>query len=216
METSDFVYFDGTYIEERKLVNMAKQAGSYQIAEHYAIHLLYHAFKYKKDYLIDEVNNIRKFYSLPPFPPLYATSAISQTMPDYTYENKESNDLARAKYKSLDEEKRIEVIRRSLILLVLKDKNLFDEKRKWIGIYLVIRDRLCMMNRKDFIEFANKCTPADWDDNIRIGETTMSNIGRYISYEDRDEAYYDMKNNPFEDLCDTFWSILIHEIMTTD
>ena len=80
----------------------------------------------------------------------------------------------------------------------------------------MIRDRLCMMNRKDFIEFANICTPADWDDNIRIGETTMSNIGRYISYEDRDEAYYDMKNNPFEDLCDTFWSILIHEIMTTD
>ena len=68
----------------------------------------------------------------------------------------------------------------------------------------------------DFKSFANKCTPAEWEDNIRIGETTMSNIGRYISYEDRDEAYYDMKNNPFEDLGDKFWDILVHEILNTD
>ncbi|MBR3080443.1 MAG: hypothetical protein IKH01_11640 [Prevotella sp.] len=216
MEASDFVYFDGTYIEERKLVNMAIQAGSYLIAEHYLCSLLYHAVMHKKDYLADEVNKIRKFYTLPPFPSLYAAPDKSQVLPFSKQKKKDYNDLARERFQALDEEKKIEIVRNSLILLVLKDENLFDEKKKWIGIYLVIRDRLCKMSCIDFKSFANKCTPAEWEDGIRIGETTMSNIGRYISYEDRDEAYYDMKNNPFEDLCDKFWDILVHEILNTD
>lgn len=216
METSDFVYFDGSYIEERKLVNMAIQAGSYSFAEHYVCSLLYHAVIHKKDYLAEEVNKIRKFYMLPPFPSPYATLDNSQVLPFSKQKKKDYNDLARERFHVLDEEKKIEIVRNSLILLVLKDENLFDEKKKWIGIYLVIRDRLCKMNCIDFKSFANKCTPAEWEDSIRIGETTMSNIGRYISYEDRDEAYYDMKNNPFEDLCDKFWDILVHEILNTD
>lgn len=216
METSDFVYFDGTYIEERKLVNMAKQAGCYSFAEHYVCSLLYHAVIHKKDYLAEEVNKIRKFYALPPFPSIYTIQDNSQVLPFSKQKKKDHNDLARERFHVLDEEKKIEIVRNSLILLVLKDENLFDEKKKWIGIYLVIRDRLWKMSCIDFKSFANKCTPAEWEDNIRIGETTMSNIGRYISYEDRDEAYYDMKNNPFEDLCDKFWDILAHEILNTD
>lgn len=213
-EISDFVYCDGDYIEEESLLNRARNADTYQHAEHYLCPLLFHATIYKKDYLAEEVNKVRKHFSLPPFPSPHSNPASINNLPYYILKKKKPEDLAREKYKSFDKEKRIEIVRKCLIILTLKDKNIFHNKSCWIGIFLVIKDRLLVMSQTDFFEFAESCTPSDWDDKLRIGGTTMSNFGRYIIYEDREEAYYDMTNNPFEDLCEMFWSILRNKILT--
>jgi hypothetical protein len=49
---------------------------------------------------------------------------------------------------------------------------------------------------------------------LQIGERTLSNFGRCVAYEDRLEAYYDMEQNPWSELCDTYWNILMQQILT--
>jgi hypothetical protein len=49
-------------------------------------------------------------------------------LPFSKQKKKDHDDLARERFHVLDEEKKIEIVRNSLILLVLKDENLFEEK----------------------------------------------------------------------------------------
>lgn len=215
-ETSMYVNIDGTFIKEERVLEMAKQAGSILFAEHYLCPLLHHALLLKKDYLAEEVNKIRRHYALPPYATPCPTPASTNNMPQLIQKKKSPDDIAKEKYKKMDVKKRIEVVRRSLVLLILNDKTLFNSKSCWIGIYLVIKDRLIKMTQKDFKAFAEKCTPQDWEKNLMIVKSTMSNVGRKISYEDRQQAYYDMESNPFEELCEKFWSVLLNEILTVE
>ena len=101
----------------------------------------------------------------------------------------------------------------------LKDMhaNLFKSKIDWNGIFLVVRDRLDESVRKsEFYTLAQKMTPEGWPTDMKIALSTMTNFAHYVEYNDRQEAYYDMENNPWEDLCDRFWEILEELILTSD
>ena len=74
---SDFVFHDGAYLRKEVLVTMAKNAGSYLLAEHYISSLLVHAILYKLPDIIDDVNEIREHYHVPPYPDLKAALASS-------------------------------------------------------------------------------------------------------------------------------------------
>ena len=81
---------------------------------------------------------------------------------------------------------------------------------------MVVRDRLVgeSLKQTGFFNFANEITPEDWPVRLRIGENTSKNFGREIDADDRGEAYYDMKQNPQKELCDTFWEIVKSMILT--
>lgn len=215
-ETGMYVNIDGTFIQEDRVLEMAKQAGGISLAEHYLCPLLHHALLLKKDYLAEKVNEVRRHYNLAPFETPCSTPASTNNMPQMLRRKKSSDDLARERFKRMNSEKRIEVVKRCLVLLILNDKTLFNNKSCWIGIYLVIRDRLIRMSQRDFKTFSEKCTPSDWGKKLWIGNSTMSNLGRIISFDDRQQAYYDMENNPFDELCEKFWSILLNEILTAE
>jgi hypothetical protein len=53
-----------------------------------------------------------------------------------------------------------------------------------------------------------------WPGELQIGERTLSNFGRCVAYKDRLEAYYDMEKNPWAELCDTYWNLLMQQILT--
>ena len=74
---SDFVFHDGAYLRKEVLVTMAKNAGSFLLAEHYINSLLVHAILYKLPDIIDDVNEIREHYHVPPYPDLKAALASS-------------------------------------------------------------------------------------------------------------------------------------------
>ena len=76
-----FVNIDGIFVKEDRVLEMAKLAGSIAYAEHYLCPLLYHALLYKKDYLAEEVNKIRKHYALPPYATSCSTPASTNNMP---------------------------------------------------------------------------------------------------------------------------------------
>ena len=40
-------------------------------------------------------------------------------------------------------------------------------------------------------------------------------MSRYIKAEDRELAYYEMEDNPFDELCNEFWMILSEQILTS-
>ena len=83
----------------------------------------------------------------------------------------------------------------------------------WIGIYLVVRDRLDEdLKKKPFCGYS--ITPDDWPSELTLGSYSLSNMERHIKGEDKEEPYYLMDNNPFKDLCDEFWKILFSLILT--
>ena len=209
----DYVYVDGEYIDEKRLVKMAECADSHQTAEHYTNFLLLHGIRKRRWYLADVVDNIRKVRNLPVIPASITTPTSPDNMPSYNRTELDKNIIARKKYKKFDDEKKQSVVKNSLVLLMIKDKTMFKRQIHWIGIYIVIRDRLDNMNQKDFHIFARKCVPSDWNEKLQISPHTMSNLGRYLK-EEKDIDYFEMTNNPFEDLCETFWSILRNEILT--
>ena len=61
----------------------------------------------------------------------------------------------------------------------------------------------------DFMNMADSITPEEFPDKLHISESTMKNFTKVISDpRDRNEAYYDMKNNPQKDFCEEFWDVL--------
>ena len=85
-------------------------------------------------------------------------------------------------------------------------KAIFWQKQHWMGVYLVLRDRLGMRcSQKGFADYAPKITPQNCLDNLRIGQTTMTNFSKIVI---EDKPYFEMKHNPFEDVCKTLWDII--------
>jgi hypothetical protein len=72
------------------------------------------------------------------------------------------------------------------------------------------------LKMKDFIGYANSIMPADWPLKLKMSMNTYKNFGREIDFNDKDEAYYDMENNPWEELCNVFWKITEQLILTSD
>ena len=212
---SDFVFHDGAYLRKEVLVTMAKNAGSFLLAEHYINSLLVHAILYKLPDIIDDVNEIREHYHVPPYPDLKAALASS------TEKSKQENGLpsleeqARDIYIHLNDKAQRMLLKDCLQLLIIEHPNMFQQKSHWMGVYHVVHDRLDgNLSKTDFYDFALDITPEDWPENLRIIPSTFSNYGRYVKYEDRQEAYYDMNDCPWQPLCDTLWDIIKNRLLT--
>ena len=113
---------------------------------------------------------------------------------------REQNESARKKYQAMSKKERKLIIEESLIVLIKKHRQLFTSKNHWIGLYLVVKDRVDGGLTK--LDFTNGVLGID-----------LSNFARCVDYEDRYEAYYDMESNPWEELCDVYWNILKGQIL---
>lgn len=194
---------------------MAMNAGSYNVAEHYIVSILFHATIYNLPQFNEYVNDIRSHYNLDPFPTTKEIASINNKS-SITALSKNPADKAREIYRKMTKEQRKAVLKEAMIHLKLDCMELFRNKSYWIGIYLVVKDRLDEnINQSNFYDLGVAITPDDWPQNKAIGKTTMSNLTRNIKdVKDRQEAYYDMTDNPFEELCDRFWNILLSLILT--
>lgn len=211
-EMYEFVYHDGMHIHVSKMIEMAKNAGSYNVAEHYIVSLLVHANRYHLKHIIDDVDNIRKHYNLAPFPKSDGP-ASGNNMPDFETPQSKQTDLAMTYYAKMTQEQREAVLKEALAQLRAENEEIFAKKACWIGIYLVVRDRLDEnLKMQVFCKF--DLTPNGWPTTLAIGTKSLSNIRRYIKGKDQFKAYYLMDDNPFKDLCDKFWGILLGLILT--
>lgn len=115
----------------------------------------------------------------------------------------------RTKYRRLDTVARAGLIKSAL--LEIYNRKLFTTKNHWIGTFLVVRDRLERpgFTQTDFQNLAENITPEEFPERLHISESTMKNFTKVITDpHDRNEAYYDMKNNPQEDFCDELWNAI--------
>lgn len=215
---NDYVFIDGVHLLKDKLLVMAKKVGIPNVAEHYLYFLTHHAFMYKMNDLMEEVSEIRDQYQFAPLPNPKPAPGSDKYNSNYTPLFESRDEKARKAYKKMSLDEKIEVLRISLQLLRLKNKLLFPKQNCWIGIYMVVRDRLdSILKPKDFYEiFAKNCMPSDWPEKLKIKESTLSTLSRYIKAEDREFVYYEMEENPFKDLCNEFWKNLSDIILTKD
>lgn len=214
-EWINFVEHDGKPHHINDLKDMAMNAGSYNVAEHYIVSILFHATIYHLPQFHKYVNEIRRHYNLEPFP-TSKEPASNNNMPQFAALPKKPADIAREIYRKMTKEQRKAVLKDAMIHLKHDCMELFKNKSCWIGIYLVVKDRLDEnINQSNFYDLGVAITPDGWPQNKAIGKTTMSNLTRNIKdVKDRQEAYYDMTDNPFEELCDRFWNILLSLILT--
>ena len=209
-EEVQYIWHDGATIPENLLISMAKTAGTYDGAKPYLFSLLAHGVMHGIGEYINKVNEIREQYNVQPIP-------VPNDMEENGFRQKHSysnSDKAKKKYLGLSEQKKHEVLMSSLYVLMSEHQGLFTSKTHWIGIFLVIHDRLDgKIIKTNFKVLASAITPAQWPAELCIGDSTMGNFSRLYDYSDRLEAYYDMENNPQKDLCNTFWDILESQIM---
>ena len=208
----EFVYLDGKWLKGDDVLTMAKNAGCMATAEHYLCAYLMNAVINGNMDAIAHLNEVRAIYNLKPIPDTDVNGKGG---------NRNGNDvkadMARKKFKTLTKEKRESLLKAGMKELKDMHANLFKSKIDWNGIFLVVRDRLDESVRKsEFYTLAQKMTPEGWPTDMKIALSTMTNFAHYVEYNDRQEAYYDMENNPWEDLCDRFWEILEELILTSD
>lgn len=84
-------------------------------------------------------------------------------------------------------------------------KKLFSNKQHWMGVYMVVRDRLNVnVKQNEFHTYADKITPDACPSKLRISPSTMTNFSKTVP----DGPYYKMKQNPFQELCFMLWTII--------
>lgn len=207
----EYVWHDGVRISDEQLISMARNAGSYALAEHYLCSLLAHGTMYGLTYYINKVNEVRAQYGVMPIPTPKQTDEQVWNNPRHTRQSLE--DQARMKYRAMSIEGRMALFRDCLMILRVNYPKLFRFKNQWQGVYLVVRDRLDNgLSQSDFLSFAKSAIPKDWPERLWINENVIKNFSRDMQYDDDDEAYYEMDYNPFGVLCDTFWEILKQQI----
>ena len=207
----EYVWHDGVRISDEQLISMARNAGSYALAEHYLCSLLAHGTMYGLTYYINKVNEVRNHYGVMPIP---TPKQADEEGCDNNRNTRHSlEDQARMKYRAMSIEGRVALFRDCLMILRVNYPKLFRFKNQWQGVYLVVRDRLDNgLSQSDFLSFAKSAIPKDWPARLWINENVIKNFSRDMQYDDDDEAYYEMDYNPFGLLCDTFWEILKQQI----
>lgn len=84
-------------------------------------------------------------------------------------------------------------------------KKLFYKKQHWMAVYMVLRDRLSIAIQQVYFEdYARRITPETCPTNYRISSSTMTNFSKTVP----EGPYFMMKQNPFEGLCSTLWTII--------
>lgn len=207
----EYVWHDGVRISDEQLISMARNAGSYALAEHYLTSLLAHGTMYGLTYYINKVNEVRARYGVMAIPMPKQTDEEGCGRVHCTRHSLE--DQARMKYRAMSIEGRVALFRDCLVILRMNYPKLFRFKNQWQGVYLVVRDRLDNgLSQSEFLSFAKSAIPKDWPARLWINENVIKNFSRDMQYDDDDEAYYEMDYNPFSLLCDTFWEILKQQI----
>lgn len=207
----EYVWHDGVRISDEQLISMARNAGSYALAEHYLTSLLAHGTMYGLTYYINKVNEVRAQYGVMPIPT--PKQADEEGCDNNRNTHHSLEDQARMKYRAMSMESRVALFRDCLMILRVNYPKLFRFKNQWQGVYLVVRDRLDNgLSQSDFLSFAKSAIPKDWPARLWINENVIKNFSRDMQYDDDDEAYYEMDYNPFGLLCDTFWEILKQQI----
>ena len=213
-DLKDYVYLDTMWLQEKQLLKLAMNVGSYQMAEHYLCAYLFDAVAKGKREALLEVNKVREHYGVQPIP-------LSQEdmQDDYELRGKtrvSASDLqAKKLFLQMSNAERVEVLRLSLTLLIA-NHHLFIYARHWLGIFMVVRDRLVgeSLNQQTFFTMANEMSPENLPKKLVYNENTRKNFGREINDMDRGEVYFKMRHNPQKDLCDTFWEILKKTLLT--
>ena len=159
-EEKEYVWLDGMLLKEEHLVKLAMNVGNYAQAEHYLFALLAHGVVYGKHELLEKVNEVREYYGVPKIP-----DAGNEVSRGGGRQGNSMDDKARAAFRKMEVEERRNILRSSLSLL-RNNHHLFTYARHWLGVFLVIRDRLEgeALKMKDFIDYANTIMPADWPD----------------------------------------------------
>ena len=200
--SNEYIYLDGMWLRREQLIQLALNAGRFDVAEHYLCALLADAVVSGRREAIVEVNEVREHYGV-------------KAIPLADGELEDDNEETKRLFLKMDREQRIDVLRRSMSRL-LSDYHLFIYARHWLAIFMVVRDRLVgvSLNQKNFLTLANEIAPEGLPLKLRFGENTRKNLGREIDECDRSEVYYRMKRNPQKQLCDTFWDIVKDIILT--
>lgn len=203
----EYIYLDGMWLQEKQLLKLAMNVGSFQLAEHYLCALLFDAVLKGRRETVLEVNKVREHYGVGAIP--INEECMEEDDDLLAKQRNTADDQAKQLFMKMTKEQRIHVLRLSMSLL-LSDYHLFIYARHWLSIYMVVKDRLIgeSLNQINFITLANTISPKDLPDRMRMRETVSKNFGREIDERDRGEVYYKMKRNPQKLLCDTFWDIL--------
>ena len=210
-ELSEYIFLDGMWLQEKQLLKLAMNVGNFALAEHYLCALLANAVIYGKRDVILKVNEVREFYGVPQIP-----TPGNEVTKDCSRQGDSLDNKARVIFRKMPVEERKELLR-SCLTLLRTNHHLFIYARHWLGVFLVIRDRLegNSLKMKNFIGYANDIMPLDWPKTLKMDLNTYKNFGREIDFKDKDEAYYDMENCPQRELCDTLWDIIKQTILTT-
>ena len=179
-ERLDCVWHDGIRMKDETLVGMAMKAGSYALAEHYLVTLMAHGLMYGFYDYIDLVNEVRAYYRVEKIPvPKKETQKTLMLMP-----KKKFYDDLRIRYQNMTTPEKEVLLQEALKGLMANHPDLFRKKYHWLGIYLVVRDRL---------------------------DYGLTNIYKVFEADDFENAYFEMAYNPMASLCDTFWDVLMQQ-----
>jgi hypothetical protein len=213
-ELSEYIYLDGMWLQEKQLLKLAMNVGSYALAEHYLCALLVDAVIKGRRQAVQEVNKVREKYGVSPIPLSDEDMEDDKELRGKTRVTA-ADEKARQIFLRMTEEERICVLRISMKRLI-SDYHLFIYARHWLGIFMVVKDRLVgeSLNQQTFINLANIIAPDDLPPKLRYRVSITKNFSREVLEEDRGEVYYKMRSNPQKLLCDTFWDIVKETILT--
>lgn len=205
-ERLDVVWHDGVRMKDETLVGMAKKAGSYALAEHYLVTLMAHGLMYGFYDYIDLVNEVRAYYRVEKIPvPKQETQKTLMTMA-----KKKFYDDLRIRYQNMTLHEKELLLQEALKSLMANHPEQFRKKYHWLGVYLVVRDRLDYgLTQCGFLVMASHATPELWPERLRLTENVFKNMNKVFEPGDFENAYFEMEDNPMESLCETFWDALM-------
>ena len=131
-----------------------------------------------------------------------------------------SDERALILFRRMSQNQKIDLLKKSIEKLISETDRakepLFGNKQDWIAIYLVVRVRLQIRyTQKMFPEYAKSITPNNLSDDLKIGDSTITNISHLGL---PDSPYYEwtelqMKKNPYAArmymVCTRFWDIIM-------
>ena len=209
----EYVWHDGVRISDEQLISMARNAGSYALAEHYLCSLLAHGTMYGLTYYINKVNEVRAQYGVMPIPT--PKQADDHEWNNSRHTRQSLDDQARRLYRALSQEQRKAMFRECLMILRINYPKLFRFKNQWQGVYLVVKDRLDNgLSQSDFLTFATSATPEDWPERLLLNENVIKNFSKGVQNGYGEEAYYELDENPLQDFCDTFWDCVKEHLLS--
>lgn len=191
------IYHNHTEVSVLTVIGMAKGAPDYGSAAPFLNSLFYAAKQREDNWLFSQCQDIMEKFGASPYP---ESPASEGNLPNDPSLEKE----AKRYFIGLTEGNQLSLLRKAMTQL--RETNVFNMRQHWIGVFLVVRDRLSGDPKQShFTEYANKFTPADWPEKLKIG-STMTNVSKIIN---TNESYYEMENNPYETVCDEFWNIIL-------